>query len=193
VSALSRRAAVGIVLDALSGDDVVVFTNGFIARDGCAHRDSARHFYMLGSMGLAGAVGLGVAVARPSVRVVVLDGDGAALMGLGVLPMIGAWRPVRFLHVVLDNGTYGSTGAQPTISGAIDFPAVALASGYRQASSVDDAAALTAALDRSGEAEGPALLHVRIDAAESSPAPRVPHEPEFIAARFAEVLWQPAR
>src|ERR1051326_3341463 len=106
---MTRRDAVAIVLDALPRHHVVM-ANGFLSRDGCAHGDAERYFYMLGSMGLAASIGLGVALVRPEARVAVLDGDGNVLMGLSALPMAGAWRPRHLLHVVLDNGCYASTG-----------------------------------------------------------------------------------
>lgn len=185
---LSRRNATALVLDALAEDHAVVFANGFISREGCAHHDLDRHFYMIGSMGLAAAIGLGVALAGMSARVVVVDGDGNLLMGLGVLPMVGAWQPPHFLHVVLDNGTYGSTGSQPTIASSIDFVEAARASGYREACSVENEAGFVRCLARYRTLVGPVLLHVRISAQEPDAAPRVPQEPDVIARRFSSWL-----
>ena len=171
-------------------DHRAVFANGYIARDGFDLEPSRNAFSMLGSMGLAASIGLGVALVRPEVPIVVLDGDGNLLMGLGVLPMIGAWRPRRFLHVVLDNGTYASTGGQPTISAAIDFPAAALAAGYARAASSASPAELAARLADWRDEEGPSLLHVPVDPREGPPAGRVSLEPAEVARRFARSLDQ---
>jgi phosphonopyruvate decarboxylase len=134
-----------------------------------------------------------VALAEPRARLAVLDGDGNLLMGLGVLPMVGAWQPASFLHLVLDNRTYGSTGSQPTIAGAVDFAAAALACGYRRAISVDAAEPLRlAVLDWRGET-GPSLVHVRLSAAEPGAAPRVEPEPPEIARRFSAGIAEVAR
>lgn len=185
---LLRREAIALVLEQLTERDAVVLANGYIAREGGACRDRESNFYMIGSMGLAASIGLGVALGSPGARVIVLDGDGNLLMGLGVLPMVGAWQPRHFVHVVLDNGTYGSTGSQPTLAASTDFAGIARASGYVEATSVASASALAQALARVREREGPVLIHVRVSAAEGAAAPRVPHEPEVIARRFAAAL-----
>lgn len=185
---LPRRRAVAAVLDELGDGVRVVMANGYISRDGFACREEPLDFYMLGSMGLAGAIALGVAVAAPETRLAVLDGDGNLLMGFGVLPMIGAWQPRRFLHVVLDNGTYGSTGGQPTLAGAVDFAAAALSCGYRRAASVQAEDELRERVRAWCGEEGPSLLHVRIDPQEPGGSPRVDIEPLEIARRFAAAV-----
>ena len=143
---------------------------------------------MLGSMGLAAAIGLGLALAEPAARVVVLDGDGNVLMGLGVLPMAGAWQPRCFLHVVFDNGTYASTGGQLTVSPAVDLAATALACGYRRAAAVDSEAALREKAAAFLGEPGPSLLHVRVSSEEPAAQPRVDIEPPEIARRFGAAV-----
>ena len=188
---MRRRQAIDVVLDVLR-DEEIVFANGFISRDGFASRDSDRHFSMLGSMGLAAAIGLGVALVRPGTRVAVVDGDGNLLMGMGVLPMVGAWQPRHFLHLVLDNGTYGSTGGQPTVSAAVDFPAVALGCGYARAGATRDAADLRRLVSAWRGAEGPSLVHAAICRDETGTGGRVTREPAEIAGRFAAALRRTA-
>jgi phosphonopyruvate decarboxylase len=122
--------------------------------------DRANRFYMVGSMGCAAGMGLGVARARPSRRVVVLDGDGAVLMKLGTLATIGQLGPENLHHVVVDNGAYESTGAQPSASPTVDLGAVALACGYRDARTADEPAAAAAALEEQLEGQGPSLLRI---------------------------------
>jgi thiamine pyrophosphate-dependent acetolactate synthase large subunit-like protein len=185
---LLRHDAIAAVLDCLTSHEVVVLANGFISREGYSHRDVPQQFYMLGSMGLAGAIGLGVALTHPATPVVVIDGDGNLLMGLGLLPMVGAWQPSGFLHIVLDNGTYGSTGAQPTVAPVADFPALALASGYRRAVSVNTETLLRNKATTWVNQPGPSLLHVPISKVESRNPPRVRHDPPIIASRFAAAI-----
>jgi thiamine pyrophosphate-dependent acetolactate synthase large subunit-like protein len=192
-STLTRRAAVAAVLGELAGSELVVAANGHISRDAQSCRRSAQDFYMLGSMGLAAAIGLGLALAEPDARIVVLDGDGNLLMGLGVLPMIGAWQPRRFLHLVLDNATYASTGGQATVSPAADLAAAALACGYRQAADVASEADLRAAARAFLDAEGPALLRVRVTGEEPPAQPRVDLEPPKLARRFAAAVGERRR
>lgn len=177
----------GAILEAVPSTASVVLANGFISRDGYAH-DRDANFYMLGSMGLAASIGLGVALARPDCTIVVIDGDGNLLMGLSALPMVGAWQPLRFLHVVLDNGTYASTGGQPTVAAAVNFPSFALASGYRRALSESVVAALPGRVEELLVERGPTLLHIRVNAFETPRTPRVALEPVEIADRFSRSI-----
>ena len=107
----------------------VVATTGKTGRELFTCEDRPQQLYQVGSMGCASAMGLGIALntERP---VLVLDGDGAALMKLGALATIGAHAPGNLIHVVLDNGVHDSTGGQATVSPNVDFAAVAQACGY---------------------------------------------------------------
>jgi thiamine pyrophosphate-dependent acetolactate synthase large subunit-like protein len=164
---------------------LVIHANGMISRAGFSTRDRHEHFYMIGSMGLASSIGLGVALTRPERRVVVLDGDGNLLMNLGVLAQVGARRPARFLHVCLDNGVHGSTGNQPTISDRVALDVVARAAGYVVATRVTEPAELHAALGELLGCRGPAFLLVRITPAlPDPPFSRVSVSPAEMAARF---------
>lgn len=190
---IDRRAAIAAILASLTPRELVVEANGHISRDGYSCRKAPQDFYMLGSMGLAGAIGLGVALAEPEARVVVLDGDGNVLMGMGLLPMVGAWQPRSFLHVVLDNGTYASTGGQLTVSPAVDLAAAALACGYRRAAAMisEDQIRETAAAFLAET--GPSLLHVRVSSEEPAARPRVDIEPPEIARCFGAAVLERVR
>ena len=121
--------------------DVIVATTGFTGRALYACGDHRNQFYMVGSMGCASSLALGLARVRPDQRVIVLDGDGAALMRLGALAILGHERPDNLIHVLLDNGVHDSTGAQATVSGSIDFATLAAACGYphvRRIADLDD-------------------------------------------------------
>src|SRR5688500_12206011 len=100
-----------------------------------------------GAMGKLSSVGLGLALARPDRRVIVLDGDGSLLMNLGALVTIGGMQPKNLLHAVCQNGVYEVTGGQP-VPGVerLDFGRIALGAGYRRAELVDDEAVLASAL-----------------------------------------------
>lgn len=183
-----RREAIAAVYAELEPQRPVVLANGYISREGFNCGDHPDHFYMLGSMGLAASIALGACLARPDVPVVVLDGDGNLLMGLGVLPMVGQWQPRRFLHVVLDNGTYGATGSQPTVSAATDLAATALACGYARAERLGDRARLGERVRAWRDLDGPSLLHVLVSPAEPGPGRRVDIAPGEIARRFGAAL-----
>ena len=111
----SRARAMAAVLELLT-DQPVIICNGFPSREAYKIADRPTHFYMIGSMGVAPSIGLGVALAKPNKKVVILDGDGNVLMGMGTLATVAALQPKNFIHVVFDNEVYGSTGNQPTIS-----------------------------------------------------------------------------
>lgn len=131
------RADMLSAVQAVAGEeDVLVATTGYTGRELYAAGDRPNQIYMVGSMGCAVSVGLGLAIAQPSRRIVVLDGDGAALMRMGALATIGYERPANLLHIVLDNGLHESTGGQATVSRSIDFCGIAAACGYSSVASV---------------------------------------------------------
>jgi len=98
----------------VAGDAAIIASLGHPTYDLFAAEDRPRNFYTWGSMGLASSVGLGLALARPDVRVFVLDGDGSLLMNLGSLATIGLLRPSNLVVIVMDNEEYATTGGQPT-------------------------------------------------------------------------------
>lgn len=179
---IARATAIAAALDAL-GDALVVAANGFPSREACAYADRPENFYMLGSMGLASAIGLGLALARPARRVVVLDGDGNLLMNLGVVANVASLAPPNLLHVVFDNEVYGSTGNQRSAAAATRLDRIAAAAGYRTVAAVDDAAAVAAAVRTMLAADGPHFLLVKVTP-EEAPVGRVPHAPEALRDRF---------
>ena len=132
-----RADAVRQVVEALPDDHLLVACNGMIGREVFTARDRESTFYMIGSMGLALSIGLGVAQCRPDRQVVVLDGDGNVLMGAGVLATAAALAPENLHHVVLDNEAHGSTGDQRTVSDVVPLEAMAKAAGYVSAERVD--------------------------------------------------------
>jgi len=186
---MTLAEALAVLAPLVPEGTVCVHANGFIGRAGCAARDRDECFYMIGSMGLASSIGLGIALARPGRRVLVLDGDGNLLMNLGTLATIAARRPPNLLHVCFDNGAHASTGGQPTVSDRVPLDEIARAAGYRTVLRVDDPAALARTAPGFLVAEGPAFLLVRVvlDPA-GRPAPRIPHAPEAMTARLRRAL-----
>ncbi|MEY4948950.1 MAG: hypothetical protein RL698_1161 [Pseudomonadota bacterium] len=187
VAALTTREAIAAVLPFLEGH-AVACANGFLSRWVCALGDRDSHFYMIGSMGLASSIGLGIAVARPEVPVGVIDGDGNVLMNLGSLAMTAALAPRRFRHVCLDNGVYASTGNQPTISTRVSLEAIARAAGYADVARVADVAGIRAALARQAEVVGPTFLLVETAPESGPPAPRIPFTPGEMTARMRRAV-----
>jgi phosphonopyruvate decarboxylase len=184
---IDPAVALAAVADAV-GDALVVSTTGYASRHLFALADRPENLYLQGSMGHAGAVGLGLALARPDRRVVVIDGDGACLMHLGALSTIAAAAPPNLTHVVLDNGTYESTGGQPTTSPTTRLDQVALAAGYPRATVVDRPEELAAAL-AAAQRPGPALLVLTTAPHSGPPPPRASavHHPADLRGRFQAV------
>jgi sulfopyruvate decarboxylase subunit beta len=152
-----------------------------------ALHDSPRNFYMLGSMGLASSLGVGLAETTTG-AVVVLDGDGSVLMNLGTLVTIAAERPERLTLVVLDNHAYGSTGDQPTMTaGGVSLAALARAAGIAHVSQPATTEDLEAALRDSVERPGPHVVVAEVEPG-AMDLTVIPLGPEEIRARFAAEL-----
>ena len=123
-----------------------------------------QNFYMLGSMGLAFPIALGVALAQPDRRVFALEGDGSLLMQLGALATIAALKPKNLIMVVMDNGIYQITGAQPTpAAGVADIVAIATGSGLANSAWAADEEDFERLVDEAMSASKPSLIAVRID------------------------------
>ncbi len=152
----------------------VLATTGFCGRELYAVDDRPNQLYMVGSMGCVVPLALGLALSRPDLRVVALDGDGAALMRMGAFATVGAYGPPNLLHLLLDNGVHDSTGGQATVSAHVSFAAVAAACGYASALETDQVSRLEAWLD-SPPIHGPrfARLLTRPGTPEGLPRPSV--------------------
>ena len=111
-------------------DAVIVSANGFISRDLFETYDKLSNFYMIGSMGLASSIALGVAIKNPKKKVFVFDGDGNILMNFGSLATIGFLKPKNLVHFVLDNNSHESTGGQPTCTKDIKLNKIAIGVNY---------------------------------------------------------------
>jgi phosphonopyruvate decarboxylase len=190
----ARREVLRAVQEATQGRDAVIATTGFTGRALYALGDLPNQFYMVGSMGCASSFGLGVARAQPArrggngPRVVVLDGDGAALMRLGAMATIGFEAPPNLVHVVLDNEVHDSTGGQSTVSHTTDLAGVARACGYARVLRALDGAAVAAALETREASQGPLFVHVKTAPGEASDLPRPKVTPEEVASRFRQWL-----
>lgn len=190
---LSVGAALEIVSEALLPNDLVVSTTGFISRELFRLSDRSGNFYMQGSLGHCSAVAAGVALAHPARRVVALDGDGAVLMHMGVLSTIGHASPPNFLHIVLDNEGYVSTGRQRSTSVTSALESVASACGYRAVSRCVTGKELSEAVARSLATEGPHFLLCKVNQSHAQSLPRVTsrHSPEENKEAFQAALQQP--
>lgn len=182
----SRAMAMAAVLELLT-DQPVIVCNGFPSREVCKIADRPTHFYMIGSMGVAAAIGLGVALSKPNKKVVVFDGDGNVLMGMGTLATVGAMRPKNFIHLVFDNEVYGSTGNQPTISNVVRLEQVAKAAGYVNVERVREREDLVYEFKDMLKKDGPSMLLVKVNEL-AEDVGRVMLEPPEITRRFMKAI-----
>jgi sulfopyruvate decarboxylase beta subunit len=185
---LNYREAITTIMELLK-DQLVVCANGLISRETFTISDRAENFYMIGSMGLASSIGLGVALIKPSRKVIILDGDGNLLMNLGSLPMTGSLQPKNLLHIVLDNEIYASTGNQPTISNVIELEDIAKSAKYAYVKKVTTDEELRREVAHILENDGPSFLLIKIsDKEELREIGRVTRSPEEIKERFMSAI-----
>ena len=181
---IMREAITKII--SLMEDEYIVCANGFISRDAFNAKDRPRNFYMLGSMGQASSIGLGLAIARPDKKVVVLDGDGNLLMNMGVLAMISDIKPKNLFHIVLDNECYDSTGGQPATSSRVDLAEAAKGCGIKNVMKKGQGEDLVPALRDCLRKEGPGFILIKVGRDLSGKVPRVDIAPPEIAKRFKD-------
>jgi thiamine pyrophosphate-dependent acetolactate synthase large subunit-like protein len=174
-------------LVAAAGDDPIVASLGHPAYDLYAAGDRPVNFYTWGSMGLASSIGLGLAMAQPARRVIVLDGDGSLLMNLGSLATIGWRQPSNLVVVVWDNQLYGTTGGQQTATAhGADLAVAARGLGIASSVTVRDIEELESALSRTSAERGPWLIVAKVN--ESAPSVKPPLDCVFIKQRFMRAL-----
>ena len=190
---LDREGALKLVLRALEASTVMVGTTGKLSRElfelreraGAPHRGD---FRTVGSMGHASQIALGLALARPDRRVCCLDGDGAVIMHMGALAIIGTEKPANLTHIVFNNGAHDSVGGQPTAAFEIDLTAIAKACGYRTALVARTTGEILAALETVKKADGPALLEIRVNAGARADLGRPSASPADNKAELMEYL-----
>jgi len=183
----SRYNALEAMLGVAPENAGIIVTTGKSGRELFTIEDRKQHLYQVGSMGCAAGMGLGVAL-NTDKPVIVVDGDGALMMKMGTLATVGAYQPNNLVHLVLDNGTYDSTGGQPTVSGGVDFAGCAVASGYKRGVRTDDIAGLEKALSEALQTGGPTLIHTKIAPGSLSKLGRPTVKPPEVARRFKAFL-----
>jgi len=176
---MRRIDAIRIISDAAKAEGAALVGNiGYPSRELYAVGDRPANFYMLGSMGLASSIGLGLSLARPDLRVIAIDGDGSVLMNLGSLATIARKAGKNFLLVILDNCCYGSTGSQPTCTAkCANLAGIARGAGVSDVRETSSPEGLRPLLDGSG------VLVVRVDPGNAQ-VPIIDLSPEQILERF---------
>jgi len=167
ILSLSREEAIRTVASALAPSDIVVSSTGMISRELFEYREStgAGHghdFLTVGSMGHASQIALGIALERPDRRVWCFDGDGAAIMHMGAMAIVGTKAGSNFVHVVFNNGAHDSVGGQPTVGLQIDLPAIARACGYRSVYSISSLEELQSVQCGLADSVGPVFIEIKV-------------------------------
>ena len=163
---LMREEAAGTILAAAGETDLFVSTTGKLSREIFEIRERRgeghdRDFLTVGSMGHASLIALRLAEEKPDRRVWCLDGDGALLMHLGALALMGSRQPANLIHVVINNGAHETVGGMPVCDRKLDIPALARAAGYTTVLTAEEDQELRLILSRALSARGPLLLEVR--------------------------------
>jgi thiamine pyrophosphate-dependent acetolactate synthase large subunit-like protein len=184
---LDRRAAIRTLLEQ-RGDLLVVTGLGSTSWDAASVGDDAHNFYLWGAMGAAAMIGLGLALAQPERRVLVVTGDGEMLMGLGALATIGVQRPANLAIAVFDNGHYGETGMQASHTDAVvELIGVARACGIKETFDISDEMGLRDFAGRIHKSATTLFARVAIRADEP---PRVlpPRDGVYLKTRFRRAI-----
>jgi len=189
---LTREKAIEILIKRLPQDSVYISTTGKTSRElyeiRLKYKQSIdKDFYLLGSMGYASAVGLGISL-NTKKQVVILDGDGALLMHMGNLVTIGSLKPSNFLHVLLNNQCHESAGKQPLISQDIDFASIARSCGYERVFKVDNGKDLENILDLISKSNSLSFLEIKVNSNSRNDLKRVNVDLENHKINFMEKL-----
>ncbi|MCZ6805212.1 MAG: phosphonopyruvate decarboxylase [Proteobacteria bacterium] len=164
---------------------VLIATTGFSGRELFAINDRPNQIYMVGSMGCASSLGLGLALARPDLKVVVIDGDGAGLMRMGNFATIGSYAGNNLIHILLDNEVHDSTGGQATVAGNINFALIAKASGYSVSLTGNEIDLINELFSLDGH-DGPVFGHLKIRSGTIDNLPRPDITPNQVITRLMQ-------
>lgn len=190
-STMAREDALEQLLAICAHDDLIISTTGKTSREvfelrvksGVAQRD----FLTVGGMGHTASLALGLAIGQTKKRVVCLDGDGSLLMHMGAMPVIANFNPVKFVHVLLNNGSHESVGGQATSAPLVDFKKLAEAVGYSDYAMASDLPSIQAAWDKLSTVQGPVLFEVKIRNGSRDDLGRPTSTPEQNKLAFMEV------
>jgi len=183
---MSRSDAVRAIRDSLTGEEAVIAGNGGPGRELLALGHRSNQFYVPGATGCAAAVGLGVARARRRRDVVVIDGDGSALVGLVSFATVGFCAPPRFLHIILDDEVHGEAAGVASASSQLELPALAAACGYASVWWTDEQQDLADLVRGASKHKGPSLIHVKVAPGPSGPPAGLHRTPVQIKHQFMD-------
>lgn len=164
---LSREEALRIVAEHLSSQDIIISTTGKLSRELFEYREELkqshnRDFLTVGSMGHCSQIALGIAISKPTRDVYCFYGDGAVIMHMGSLAIIGSQKPENFKHIIFNNGAHDSAGGQLTAGLQVDIPLIAKACGYNSVFKAEIKEEIIEKINLLKTTKGPSLLEIRI-------------------------------
>ena len=190
---LSREVAITEVADLMPNDAVAVCTTGMPSRELFEYREKSngghyRDFLTVGGMGHASQISLGLALGQSKRQIFCFDGDGAALMHMGSMAIIGQSSVANIIHIILNNGVHDSVGGQPTVGFGIDFCGIASACGYESVCQVDDSAGISTAIEQALISDGPHFIEILIRPGNRPDLGRPTRSPEENKSDFMSFL-----
>lgn len=190
---VSREDAVKLVIDNIHSSDIIISTTGKMSREIYEYRDQMgadhnKDFLSIGSMGHASQIALGVSLAKSQKQVFCMDGDGAAIMHMGGLAIIGSQKAKNFKHIIFNNGAHDSVGGQPTAGTTVSFPDIAQGCGYKLTLQAKNHDEIVEKIVQLRLAQGPALLEIKIKKGARSDLGRPKTSPKQNRDDFMEFL-----
>jgi phosphonopyruvate decarboxylase len=188
---LTTTDVISLIMENLDNTEIIISTTGYISRKVFEYRefkklDHSKSFYNIGSMGCASSIGLGIALQKPDRRIIIFDGDGAAIMQMGAFTTIGKNSPSNFVHIIFDNEVHESTGGQPTNSSIVDFSGIAKASNYKATFLIQSREELLDCMECIKNGTGPILIHTKIKLSQNKDIKR----PDKLPKEYKEELMK---
>jgi phosphonopyruvate decarboxylase len=184
----TRNDALKIIQSISGKGTAVVASTGFSGRELCMLDDRDNQLYMVGSMGCALSIGTGIALHKPGLKMIVIDGDGALLMRTGSMATTCMCAPSNLIHILLDNEIHESTGGQKTLSGNVSFPVIAKGFRYAHVFSTDTLDEFNNCLIQSMSLDGPVFIHLKTRQGIPADLGRPSVKPVQVKQRFMDYL-----
>lgn len=189
-SHMLRESALQNIISLSNPEDLFISTTGKTSRElnelRIAMGQASNDFLTVGSMGHASSIALGIALNKPEKRVICLDGDGALLMHLGSMAIIGDLRPPNMIHILLNNAAHESVGGQATVAGEINFKSLAISLGYAAYFKADSEQAIKDAWLNISNTQGPIFFELIINSGSRSNLSRPKNSPKNNKISFME-------
>ena len=184
----TRLEVLSVIRSEVDDSTVVIISTGKGGRELFELGDMDNNFYMVGSMGCASSIGLGLSLVKPEAKVIVIDGDGALLMRMGSLATNAFYQPSNMIHILLDNETHDSTGGQFTVSPVVDFPKAAAACGYPMVEVCKTPQQLRSVIKKWKDSPALTFCNIKIDKGSKKDLGRPTIKPFEVAKRIGEFI-----